>query len=216
VTATACDRPGCSGAIEDGYCTVCGLAPAAGPAPAVGPAPAAGPVGRGAGAPPPATACDRPGCGGAVEDGYCTACGLAPAGGAAASPAGGSAAGSATVAGSVSASRPSGSTFASRSSAGSGRGSLGAGLVEIPPIPASDPAKAVLKLPQVPENKRFCSVCGQPAGRSRADAPDIPGRTEGFCRNCGAPFSFEPRLQAGELVAGQYDVLGCLAHGGLG
>jgi serine/threonine-protein kinase PknG len=163
-----------------------------------------------------ATACARPGCDGAIEDGYCTVCGLAPAGGAAASPAGGSTAGSASVAGSVPTSRPSGSTFASRSSAGSGRGSLGAGLVEIPPIPASDPAKAVLELPQVPENKRFCSVCGQPVGRSRADAPDIPGRTEGFCRNCGAPFSFEPRLQAGELVAGQYDVLGCLAHGGLG
>jgi serine/threonine-protein kinase PknG len=211
VTATACARPGCGGAVEDGYCTVCGLASA----PSAPSSPA--PVGPAAGAsPPPGTPCARPGCGGAVEDGYCTVCGVAPAGGAAASPAGGSTAGSASVAGSVPTSRPSGSTFASRSSAGSGRGSLGAGLVEIPPIPASDPAKAVLKLPQVPENKRFCSVCGQPVGRSRADAPDIPGRTEGFCRNCGAPFSFEPRLQAGELVAGQYDVLGCLAHGGLG
>jgi serine/threonine-protein kinase PknG len=162
-----------------------------------------------------ATACDRPGCDGAIEDGYCTVCGLAPSVPAGA-PAGGSAAGSASVAGSGPASRPSGSTFASRPPAGSGRGSLGAGLVEVPPIPASDPAKAVLKLPQVPESKRFCGVCGQPVGRVRPDAPDVPGRTGGFCRNCGAPFSFEPRLEAGELVAGQYDVLGCLAHGGLG
>ena len=59
-------------------------------------------------------------------------------------------------------------------------------------------------------------MCGQPVGRSRPDAPDISGRADGFCRNCGALFSFEPRLEAGELVAGQYEVLGCLAHGGLG
>jgi serine/threonine-protein kinase PknG len=235
VTATACARPGCDGAIEDGYCTVCGLAPAAGPTgpaspaggapqPPAGLAPASGPAGLATGAPQPATACERPGCSGAIEDGYCTVCGLAPAagsaagaaGGSAAAPTGGPAPGSASAAGSASAGRPSGGTFTSRSTAGSGRGSLGAGLVEIPPIPASDPAQAVLKLPQVPENRRFCGACGQPVGRSRPDAPDIPGRAEGFCRNCGAPYSFEPRLEADELVGGQYEVLGCLAHGGLG
>ena len=158
--------------------------------------------------------CDRPGCNGAIDDGYCTVCGLAPAVGPAAE-----ATRAASAASSGSVGRPSGSTgiLASRSTAGSARGSLGAGLVEIPPIPASDPAQAVLKLPQVPESRRFCSVCGQPVGRSRPDAaPDLPGRAEGFCRNCGAPYSFEPRLEAGELVAGQYEVLGCLAHGGLG
>jgi serine/threonine-protein kinase PknG len=40
--------------------------------------------------------------------------------------------------------------------------------------------------------------------------------TEGFCPNCGTRFSFSPKLGPGELVAGQYEVLGCLAHGGLG
>jgi serine/threonine-protein kinase PknG len=231
VTATACERPGCDGAIEDGYCTVCGLAPAAGSAGPAGPAagapqhaaglaPVTSPAGPAGGAPQAAIACERAGCDGAIEDGYCTVCGLAPAagpaGGSAAASAGGSAAGPASAAGSASAGQPSGGTFASRSTAGSGRGSLGAGLVEIPPIPASDPAQAVLKLPQVPESRRFCGTCGQPVGRARPEAPDIPGRAEGFCRNCGAPFSFDPRLEAGELVAGQYDVLGCLAHGGLG
>jgi serine/threonine-protein kinase PknG len=205
VTATVCVGPGCDGAIEDGYCAVCGLAPVAGLAGPVGPASPA------AGAPQAAMACDRPGCGGVVEDGYCTVCGVAPAGRTAAG-----ATGPASAASTGSAGRPSGSTVSSRSTAGSARGSLGAGLVEIPPIPASDPAQAVLKLPQVPESRRFCSVCGQPVGRSRPDAADAPGRAEGFCRNCGAPFSFEPRLEAGELVAGQYEVLGCLAHGGLG
>ncbi len=33
---------------------------------------------------------------------------------------------------------------------------------------------------------------------------------------CRFPFSFDPKLQAGDLVAGQYEVAGCLAHGGLG
>jgi serine/threonine-protein kinase PknG len=44
----------------------------------------------------------------------------------------------------------------------------------------------------------------------------MPGRTKGFCPRCGQPFSFEPQLPPGTLVAGQYEVVGCLAHGGLG
>jgi len=44
----------------------------------------------------------------------------------------------------------------------------------------------------------------------------IPGRLDGFCKNCGTRFDFRPRLHRGDLVAGQYEVLGCLAHGGLG
>jgi serine/threonine-protein kinase PknG len=85
--------------------------------------------------------------------------------------------------------------------------------VEIPPVPYRDPAGAVLANPQVPENKRYCSGCDQPVGRDREGQP---GLTEGFCRNCGARFSFSPKLEPGEEVAGQYEVLGCLAHGGLG
>jgi serine/threonine-protein kinase PknG len=67
--------------------------------------------------------------------------------------------------------------------------------------------------PVVPENKRVCPNCEQPVGRGRDGRP---GRTEGFCRNCGARFSFSPKLRPGDLVGGQYEVLGCLAHGGLG
>jgi serine/threonine-protein kinase PknG len=83
----------------------------------------------------------------------------------------------------------------------------------VPPVPARDPASAILKDPQVAESKRFCGNCGQPVGRGRDGAP---GRTEGFCRHCGTRFSFRPKLAAGELVGGQYELLGCLAHGGLG
>jgi serine/threonine-protein kinase PknG len=93
------------------------------------------------------------------------------------------------------------------------RTTLGAGLVEIPPMPAVDPKDAVLDDPQVPERKRFCAQCAEPVGRSHGD---VAGRTEGFCRKCAHPFSFKPKLVKGDLVAGQYEVVGCLAHGGLG
>ncbi|GGY64273.1 hypothetical protein GCM10010300_04300 [Streptomyces olivaceoviridis] len=73
----------------------------------------------------------------------------------------------------------------------------------------------VLENPEVPERKRFCSRsdCGAPVGRARGDRP---GRTEGFCTKCGHPYSFVPKLRAGDIVRGQYEVAGCLAHGGLG
>lgn len=69
--------------------------------------------------------------------------------------------------------------------------------------------------PEVPERKRFCSRsdCGAPVGRARGERP---GRTEGFCTKCGHPYSFVPKLQSGDVVHGQYEVAGCLAHGGLG
>jgi serine/threonine-protein kinase PknG len=85
--------------------------------------------------------------------------------------------------------------------------------VDIPPVPARDPAAAVLADPQVPEKKRFCGSCESAVGRGRGGQP---GLAEGFCPQCGTPFSFTPKLARGELVAGQYEVLGCLAHGGLG
>jgi serine/threonine-protein kinase PknG len=50
-------------------------------------------------------------------------------------------------------------------------------------------------------------------GRSRDGQP---GRTEGFCPNCRSPFSFTPKLKAGDVVGGQYVVAGAIAHGGLG
>ena len=103
----------------------------------------------------------------------------------------------------------------STSSTRSRRNMLGAGLVHVPPVPYRDPAEVVLVNPEVPEEKRFCSnpECGKPVGRSRDGRP---GRTEGFCPYDGTRFSFTPKLQPGDLVAGQYEVKGCLAHGGLG
>ncbi|MFE5509452.1 tetratricopeptide repeat protein [Streptomyces sp. NPDC056529] len=97
----------------------------------------------------------------------------------------------------------------------SARNRLGAGLVTIPEVPRPDPRGAVMENPEVPERKRFCSRsdCGAPVGRARGDRP---GRTEGFCTSCGHPYSFVPKLRSGDIVHGQYEVAGCLAHGGLG
>jgi serine/threonine-protein kinase PknG len=164
--------------------------------------------------PSPPVKCAQPGCTGTIDGGYCNVCGVAAA--------------AAAPASAPSTSGPSGSTGTASTTAGTGRtrsgttrsgrssrpsrGSLGAGLVEIPPIPARDPASAVLANPQVPENKRFC-VNGHPVGRSRDGRP---GLADGFCPVCGSKFSFSPKLKRGELVAGQYEVLGPLAHGGLG
>ena len=149
-------------------------------------------------------------CGGTIEDGYCTVCGLAAASAPVPALVGATASGSAASASATSKTLGGGSR---RTSARSVRGRLGAGLVEIPPVPYRDPSSAVLADPQVPESRRFCATCDQPVGRGRDGRAGLP---EGFCRNCGARFSFTPKLEVGELVAGQYEVLGCLAFGGLG
>jgi serine/threonine-protein kinase PknG len=94
------------------------------------------------------------------------------------------------------------------------RGLLGAGLVDMPSVPYHDPMRAILANPQVAEEDRFCSDCGKPVGRGAG--PGEPGPTQGCCPACGARFSFTPKLTPGRLVAGQYEVLGCLAYGGLG
>ena len=80
-------------------------------------------------------------------------------------------------------------------------------------MPYRDPSSAIMANPAVAEHKRFCSRCDGPVGRGREGRP---GRTDGFCGQCGTTYSFTPKLIAGDLVDGQYEVLGCLAHGGLG
>jgi serine/threonine-protein kinase PknG len=90
---------------------------------------------------------------------------------------------------------------------------LGGGLVEIPRVPEIDPLAALMVNPVVAESKRFCWNCGQPVGRSTYDHP---GESEGFCPHCHSAFSFLPQLNPGDMVAEQYEIKGCVAHGGLG
>ncbi|WP_308163137.1 serine/threonine protein kinase [Nocardia alni] len=154
--------------------------------------------------------CEQPDCTGTIEDGYCDVCGLAPEPAAASTPA---TIGSTPSGISRRSTRRSSSRSRSTRSARSNRGHLGAGLVTIAPVPYRDPSTAILTDPQVPEHDRFCSRCGNPIGRGH---DGVAGRSEGFCAHCGAGFSFAPKLSPGDLVAGQYEVLGALAHGGLG
>ncbi len=95
----------------------------------------------------------------------------------------------------------------------SGRRRIGDGLVEVPIREDIEPASAILTNPVVAESKRYCATCQRPVGRGAAGRP---GPSEGVCRHCGAVFSFSPQLDAGEMVADQYDVQGCIAHGGIG
>ncbi|MCG7609899.1 MULTISPECIES: serine/threonine protein kinase [Mycobacterium] len=94
-----------------------------------------------------------------------------------------------------------------------GRRRVGDGLVEIPIAQDIEPVNAILTNPVVAESKRECGGCGRPVGRGSAGAP---GASEGVCPQCGALYSFSPQLETGELVAGQYEVQGCIAHGGVG
>jgi serine/threonine-protein kinase PknG len=192
-----CRQPGCDGRIEDDYCNVCGT-----PANA---------------APPPA----RPASGtGAAASGTGTAASAGPSSGAA-----GTAAGVASATQSFrmpavdigSERLPHGATGRTRrigaGSTRTRRAALGAGLTSVPEVEVADPATVVMQDPEVAEGKRFCSSCGKPVGRSREGRP---GRAQGFCSQCRAPYSFTPKLGPGDLVGGQYQVAGCLAHGGLG
>lgn len=171
--------------------------------------------------------CSQPGCTGFIEDGYCNVCG-APAAVAVPAPVPAGAAGDAdsgqalssrTASSNRLASAPLGSARTGGSHGTRPTGSartrgarLGAGITTVPPAAVPDPLASVKEDPEVPENRRFCPNCQNPVGRSRQGRP---GRPEGFCPNCRTHFSFTPKLHSGDLV-GQYEVVGAIAHGGLG
>jgi len=90
---------------------------------------------------------------------------------------------------------------------------LGGGLVEIPRVPEIDPLAALMVNPVVAESKRFCWNCNRPVGRSTDTAA---GQSEGSCPNCGSAYSFLPQLGPSDMIADQYQIKGCVAHGGLG
>ncbi|QEM28466.1 protein kinase [Rhodococcus qingshengii] len=110
-------------------------------------------------------------------------------------------------------SSPTGRSTRSRRSRSGRKLRLGGGLVEVPPVPQIDPASAVMSDPTVPERKRFCWKCNEPVGRKSASTK---ATQHGTCPKCGSTFDFRPLLEEGELVSGQYEVQGPIAHGGLG
>ena len=191
---TACERPGCTGHYAaDGYCDECGRK-----------APSGIPVESGSGDAPVAAQFGSAEPSGAPSSGLGASTLAATIGSAATS---GSSGSSASRFGGTG-----GSTRGSRSSS-RGRGRLGANLVAGPPVPLRDPAGAVLPDPAVPEAHRLCTVCGEPVGRSHDGQP---GRTQGFCPRDRTPYSFVPALKPGDVLDKRYEILGALAHGGLG
>lgn len=240
MSAGACTQPGCTGSIVDGYCDVCGMPGAGGTSTPAAASPIAdsgtvkAPIAAAVAGNPASVAastCQQPGCTGTILDGYCDVCGTPAVPGARvaeaaalaeAQPLSGREGTSATAASRVQSAAigskraGAGSTSTRRTRTGSQRmraARIGAGLTVVPPAPPVDAAKAIMANPQVPEDKRSCAKCGNAVGRS---IDGQPGRSEGFCPNCGQQFSFTPKLKQGDLVAGQYEVAGALAHGGLG
>ncbi|MDP2771915.1 MAG: tetratricopeptide repeat protein [Nocardioides sp.] len=221
-----CTQPGCSGTVTDGYCDVCGMAAVPGASAAAAVAPASSAPASNAPAAADGSACAQPGCSGTIADGYCDTCGMAGTSGVAAAPAAAGDDAISSVSTRTSSSRVESAAIGSKRAQGTSAtrstraasqrmraARLGAGLTVVPPAPPVDASKAINPDPQVPENKRVCSKCGTEIGRSRNGQP---GRTEGFCPQCGQEFSFSPKLQPGDLVAGQYEMVGAIAHGGLG
>lgn len=204
----SCQRPDCGGSYEDVgggelYCDTCGLAPVVSATGMVG-SPPTGITGGGKGSRGSGSAGSRStGRGSSRTSSQSSKSRRSVSGRLSRALSGRSTGRSVSV-------RSSGSTAGS-----SGRGRLGVGLVQVPDVPRPEPRGMVLENPEVPERKRFCSRsdCGAQVGRARGERP---GRTEGFCTKCGHPYSFVPKLKAGDIVHGQYEVVGCLAHGGLG
>lgn len=245
----------CGGDIAaDGFCDTCGDPISAAPSPAV--VSQASPIAAAVVAlPGDGDDCQDGTCDGQYEGGFCNVCGSAPK--PATSTAAGPAAGSPTTGASVAVFPPSSTlanqAFGSRSGVTSNRsrrttaggrhtvrGAIGAGLVDMRPIPIEDAGRAVMTSEKIDEevdkafqgaggsvalveDRRFCGACRNPVGRSR-DNGVTPGRIKGVCSQCRAPFdftptgrdAFRPSLRAGELVGRQYEVAGPIAHGGMG
>lgn len=154
------------------------------------------------------TACDRPGCRGTIAPtGFCDECGHRPASGRPA----GTAVPGATVAVPVAPPVPAvpHSAYSSAASA------TGDGLISLPTVAVPDPSELVVPDPKPPRGGRVCGKDGCPAvvGVGYGGQPAEPS---GYCHRCGHPYSFVPQLRPGELLNDQYQVVGCVAHGGLG
>ncbi len=226
-----CSQPGCFGSIEDGYCNVCGMPPNAPVTPVPQAAQPLGTTEKTATTPPKTRpqqlitqpvglasgSCPQAYCRGQIVDGYCNVCGQppivqqvpnvlgAPLLDASQSAQLGTVAIGSKLAGGE-AKRPLSSWQSSRTR-------IGAGITNVPPAPPTEPASAIMAEAVVPETRRFCPVCERPVGRGDNGKP---GSERGRCEECQTPFDFRPSIEPGELVAGQYEVVGCLAYGGMG
>jgi serine/threonine-protein kinase PknG len=87
------------------------------------------------------------------------------------------------------------------------------GILALPVFEFPAPSSRILGRPEISPRARKCTECGGPVGQSYAGQAAI---NEGYCQQCGQAYSFLPNLSEGDLVAGQYEVVGYFARGGLG
>ncbi|RBM07370.1 tetratricopeptide repeat protein [Streptomyces sp. PT12] len=158
------------------------------------------------------TTCARPGCGGTLAPtGYCDTCGRRPAGtGGPASEGSGGSFGSDPV------TVPTGGGSEAESPPPTPpSSSTGDGEMSLPPVSVPDPSAFVIKDPRASRQGRRCGWegCPQLVGVAFGNQP---ATSRGFCPRCGHPFDFSPQLHPGDRLNDQYEVVGCVAQGGLG
>ncbi|WP_434590910.1 tetratricopeptide repeat protein [Streptomyces sp. A5-4] len=83
------------------------------------------------------------------------------------------------------------------------------GLMDLPLVEVPEPALLVEPVDELPSS--HVMRCGNP------DCGELIGvvATEGQC-SCGTPYTLRPQLSADDVLADQYQVIGPIAHGGLG
>ena len=166
--------------------------------------------------------CTQAGCTGQIVDGYCDVCGMAPPRRRTAS--------SPPARRSAAAARPRRPRCDRRSAPRPGRRSpRRTGDRQPVPTRASRPAgrrtggdptdpvpRSRRRGHDRPDGSREPSVLHAATNRSGAVAMARRAAPPGFCRKCGTPFSFEPKLVAGSWSPASTRSTGCLAHGGMG
>ncbi|MFJ6215889.1 tetratricopeptide repeat protein [Streptomyces sp. NPDC092296] len=154
------------------------------------------------------TPCNRPGCGGRIAaTGYCDECGRSPAPPEPPAPAPRPAPPATPPSLRSGPQTPTPSTLAGWSAGG--------GLPSLPFVGLPDPSALVISDPGPPPGGRRCGKdgCRETVGIGYGGRP-APSR--GFCPNCGTPYDFSPQLRPGDRLDDHYEVIGPLAHGGLG
>ncbi len=194
-----CLQAGCTGTIDDGYCDVCGMAGAKASSPASS-------ISNSVSKPKSSSSSSLS----QVSGEFSTRVSQAvPSSGILSSRSGlsGLSSLSTGISSSVTGIAGTKGTRRSASVSRSTRKKLGAGLISLPELPSIAPESVIMKEAVVPEHKRFCgnSDCGQSVKREK-----------GFCPACGQKYSFIASLKPGDRVAGQYEVKGAIAFGGLG
>ncbi len=197
--ALTCPYPGCGGTVEDGFCDSCGREAATAPAMATN---SGATTATGTGQRSTTAQIARVG-GYSRTTGRVVGARRPSATSAAAGTSTGTAATAAT--GATTGTGKAGGTRRGSRGSSSRRRALGGGLVQMPVIPSMDPLLLVMADARVPAGKCFCPSCKNPVN------PD-----KRFCSNCGTEYNFKPTLRAGDVVAGQYEVKGPIAFGGLG